>query len=162
MAFTFQPGSLDPLSLENPPPERKQTLACKSKRHAFEIFIKGRREALEDLRFFKSKEGCLHLLFYVSLCLLIVILSLLSATSWRFVDWLDSEACNPDDTFSPFADNSYSYFSMSGFFQVALAFGSLTFTQAKVYDIIWDVVSHISFHRSIIFNLLSFILTCDL
>ena len=146
MALPSQPGSLDPLSLENPPPERKQTLARKFKRHAFDIFVKGSREALEYLGFFKSKEGSLHLLFYISLCVLFVILSLLSITP-SFIDSLYSEGCNPDDTFTPFQDNSYSHFSMSGFFQVTLAFSSLTFTQAKVYDIIWDVVSYIWFHK---------------
>lgn len=143
MAFPSQPGSLDSPRLENPLPKQKQSLTSKFKRHAFNTSIKGYREALDDLRFFMSKEGGLHLLFYVSLSGLLVILSLLSITSSGFVASLYPEGCNPDDTFTPFEDNSYTHFSMSGFFQVTLAFGSLTFTQAKVYDIIWDVVSYI-------------------
>lgn len=47
-------------------------------------------------------------------------------------------ACRPDGTFSPFT--GYSYWDVSGIFQITLAFGSFTFTQAKVIDIAWDIV----------------------
>ncbi|KAI1346320.1 hypothetical protein F5Y01DRAFT_321917 [Xylaria sp. FL0043] len=49
-----------------------------------------------------------------------------------------SSACRPDDTFSPF--DGYSYWDISGFFQVTLPLGTFTFTQAKVIDIVWDIV----------------------
>ncbi|KAI0814071.1 hypothetical protein GGR55DRAFT_633933 [Xylaria sp. FL0064] len=36
--------------------------------------------------------------------------------------------------------DGYSYWDISGFFQVTLPLGSFTFTQAKVIDIVWDIV----------------------
>ncbi len=49
-------------------------------------------------------------------------------------------ACLPDDSFS-LRPKEYSYWSNSGFFQITLGFGTLTFTQAKAIDVIWDIVS---------------------
>lgn len=49
-------------------------------------------------------------------------------------------ACQPDGSFSLDA-KSFWYWSNSGFFQITLGFGTLSFTQAKAIDIIWDVVS---------------------
>jgi hypothetical protein len=56
-------------------------------------------------------------------------------TSFRRVD----SACQLDGSFSLYHD--VGYWEISGFFQITLPFGSLTFTQAKVIDIVWDVVS---------------------
>jgi hypothetical protein len=56
---------------------------------------------------------------------------------------LDSEhpsACHPDGTFSPFGQ-TYNPWATSGFFQINLAFGNLTFTNVKIIDIVWDIVS---------------------
>ncbi|KAK4225069.1 hypothetical protein QBC38DRAFT_501674 [Podospora fimiseda] len=47
--------------------------------------------------------------------------------------------CKPDGSFSPFVDN-YDAWSSAGFFEVTLGMGRLTFSQAKVIDIVWDVV----------------------
>ncbi|KAI3332228.1 hypothetical protein HD806DRAFT_479848 [Xylariaceae sp. AK1471] len=49
-----------------------------------------------------------------------------------------TSACRPDGTFSPFDD--YTYWDASGFFQINLGFGSFTFTEAKIIDIVWDIV----------------------
>lgn len=49
-------------------------------------------------------------------------------------------ACHPDGAFSPF-QNTYRWWSLEGFFQVTLAFGELTFTQVKLIDIAWGIVS---------------------
>ncbi|KAK5660028.1 hypothetical protein OQA88_13496 [Cercophora sp. LCS_1] len=46
--------------------------------------------------------------------------------------------CRPDDTFSPFIDD-YNWWSSNGFFQITLGFGSLTFAQVKIIDIIWNL-----------------------
>jgi hypothetical protein len=48
-------------------------------------------------------------------------------------------ACRPDGSFSLVPD--YRYWQVSGFFQITLSFGFLTFTPVKVIDIVWDVVS---------------------
>lgn len=52
----------------------------------------------------------------------------------------ESSGCNPDDSFSPYT-TAYDWWAPRGFFQITLAFGYLTFTQAKVIDIVWDIVS---------------------
>ncbi|KAF2121945.1 hypothetical protein BDV96DRAFT_562683 [Lophiotrema nucula] len=49
-------------------------------------------------------------------------------------------ACQPDDSFQ-LKPQTFSFWGSSGFFQVTLATGDLTFTQAKVIDVIWDVVA---------------------
>lgn len=52
----------------------------------------------------------------------------------------DAGACLPDDSFG-LRPQDFSYWGSSGFFQITLGFGDLTFTQAKAIDIVWDVVS---------------------
>ncbi|KAI1173350.1 hypothetical protein F4777DRAFT_558166 [Nemania sp. FL0916] len=47
-------------------------------------------------------------------------------------------ACRPDGTFSPFW--GYSFWDSSGFFQITLAFGNFTFSEAKILDVAWDIV----------------------
>ena len=37
------------------------------------------------------------------------------------------------------------YWAMSNFFKVNVAFGQLSFVQAKIIDVVWDVVSDIAF-----------------
>ena len=48
--------------------------------------------------------------------------------------------CQPDGQFSSQA-NRYSYWGASGFFQITMGVTGLTFTEAKVIDIFWDIVS---------------------
>src|SRR5690242_17998254 len=48
-------------------------------------------------------------------------------------------ACQPDGSFSP--DPEYGFWQLSGFFQITIPFGPLTFTHVKVIDIVWDMVS---------------------
>ena len=52
---------------------------------------------------------------------------------------LQMPRCQPDSTFRD--DDDYSNWDLSGLFQINLRFGSLSFTQAKVVDVAWDVVS---------------------
>ena len=49
-------------------------------------------------------------------------------------------ACVADGSFS-LDPPSYSLWASSGFFQITLAFGTFSFTSAKVVDVVWDVVS---------------------
>lgn len=101
IALSSQPGFLDPLSLENPPPERKQTLARKFKRHAFNIFVKKSKEVLKDLGFFKFKESSLYLLFYISLYILFIIFFLFFIIP-SFINSLYFESYNLNNTFISF------------------------------------------------------------
>lgn len=48
-------------------------------------------------------------------------------------------ACQPDGSFSIFPFDYYAW-GISGFFQITIGFGSLTFTKAKAIDIVWDIV----------------------
>jgi hypothetical protein len=50
-------------------------------------------------------------------------------------------ACRPDGSFS-LDPTTYNYWDSSGFFQVTLGFGDLSFTQAKAIDVVWDIVSN--------------------
>ncbi|KAK0724608.1 hypothetical protein B0H67DRAFT_568303 [Lasiosphaeris hirsuta] len=52
---------------------------------------------------------------------------------------LRSSACLPDDSFDMSGDR-YDPWQADGFFQITIGFGSLTFTQAKVIDLVWDIV----------------------
>jgi hypothetical protein len=46
--------------------------------------------------------------------------------------------CQPDGTFS--ITDTYSPWTLFNLFQVTIGFGTLTFNQAKVIDVTWDVV----------------------
>jgi hypothetical protein len=48
-------------------------------------------------------------------------------------------ACQPDGSFR-LNPESYSMWSSTGFFQITLGGGHLTFAEAKVVDIVWDIV----------------------
>ena len=63
-------------------------------------------------------------------------LAILARVSWGG----KSLACQPDGRFDLHPE-SYRYWDKSGFFQITLGYGNLDFTQAKVIDISWDVVS---------------------
>ena len=52
----------------------------------------------------------------------------------------DLKACQADGSFR-LIPRTYSMWSSSGFFQITLGGGHLTFAEAKAIDIIWDVVS---------------------
>ncbi|KAK2025729.1 hypothetical protein LX32DRAFT_675167 [Colletotrichum zoysiae] len=50
-----------------------------------------------------------------------------------------SGACQPDGSFDVF-QNDYNLWSVSGFFQITLAWGRFSFADAKAIDVAWDVV----------------------
>ncbi len=49
-------------------------------------------------------------------------------------------ACQPGGSFSPYGDD-YNWWSKDGFFEITYGFGSLSFTEAKIIDVAWDLVS---------------------
>lgn len=75
-------------------------------------------------------------IWFSALISFFVVLVLVNIDIFRaaFVD------CRPDGTFST-SQNNWSWWTPSGFFQITLSQGTLSFTQAKVIDIVWDVVS---------------------
>ena len=58
-------------------------------------------------------------------------------------DLLYDRTCRPDGDFRLIRDpyESYNAWSASTFFQITASSGELSFTQAKVIDVVWDVVS---------------------
>ncbi|KAI8930856.1 hypothetical protein NX059_011873 [Plenodomus lindquistii] len=70
---------------------------------------------------------------------LAILLQLGSSKSRGVIRKPTYQACRPDDTFSLFPQD-YTYFSSSGFFQITLGYGQLSFAEAKVIDVAWDIV----------------------
>ena len=52
----------------------------------------------------------------------------------------DTNACQPDGSFRLYPE-TYSPWGSSGFFQITLGGGKLSFAQTKVVEIVWDIVS---------------------
>lgn len=108
-------------------------------------------KAWHDLRM-RWARGLL-LAFYLCIALAAVyFLSLLirvsiTASYFGFVDL--STACLPDGRFS-LHPLSFQFWTAPEVFEITVGFGNLSFTRAKVIDVIWDVVSNIS--RSLFFS----------
>lgn len=96
------------------------------------------QDALGDIRRVGWAPAGLWLLFFCWFASLLTTLILVSVSRSGY--YSDSgSACLPDGSFSIF--RSYDPWDIYGFFQITIGFGELTFTQAKVIDVIWDVVS---------------------
>jgi hypothetical protein len=82
-------------------------------------------------------------LFFVWLSVLIYAIFVLALWDYhlRWSDRFRLNSCRPDGTFTPFTESYYTSWSPAGFFQITMGFGELSFTQAKVVDIAWDLVS---------------------
>ena len=96
------------------------------------------QDALGDMRRAGWARGGLWLLFFCWVASLLTTLILVSVSRSGYYA-TSSSACLPDGTFSVF--RSYDPWDINGFFQITIGFGELTFTQAKVIDVVWDVVS---------------------
>jgi len=53
---------------------------------------------------------------------------------------LSTVPCRPNGSFDPTGRNGWSPFDIQDIFQITTGFGSLTFSQAKAIDMVWDVV----------------------
>jgi hypothetical protein len=93
-------------------------------------------ELRHDLRTTKWLRGLGWYGLFLWICALLTILATLGVLSV----FTSNGACVPDDSFR-LRPSSYNYWSSSGFFQITLGYGHLSFTEAKVIDIVWDVVS---------------------
>ncbi|USP75159.1 uncharacterized protein yc1106_02433 [Curvularia clavata] len=100
------------------------------------LWREGHRRAAKDFRARWRRCGlwCLVAMWLVGLIFALIAL-ILADSELQY----DLGACLPDGSFSLDPD-SYRYFSGSGFFEITLAFGSMTFTQAKAIDVAWDIV----------------------
>lgn len=82
-------------------------------------------------------------LFFIWFSLLLALVIFLAC--WSSISSAQS-SCKPDGSFSPFIDD-YRWWSGRGFFQITIWVGSFTFTEAKVIDIFWDIVSAQAFSK---------------
>lgn len=101
------------------------------------LWREGHRQAAKDFRARWQRCGmwCLVIIWFLVLILSLIALILINT------DFTGANACLPDGSFSV-EPSTYRYSSRSGFFEITLAFGTMTFTQAKVLDVSWDIVSH--------------------
>jgi hypothetical protein len=105
----------------------------------FWIFIKKyivetQKEARADvvLRWRRAALWVFFVIWLFGLVVLQVICSIQARQSSK-------SACRPDGSFSPY--DNYNPWASSGFFQINLAFGDLTYAEAKAIDTLWDIVS---------------------
>lgn len=126
---------------------RTQSTLKRSPSNLKAIWLDSQRQARRDLRT-RSGRGCLWMLAFFWVCglttgfVLLCVWSVTVSQSWNSASSLST--CLPDDEFSLKPD-TYRYWSNSGFFQITLGTGDLSFTQAKAIDVIWDIVSSLRF-----------------
>lgn len=73
-----------------------------------------------------------------------IVITLGVALPLKFLlDWgsqyLLGDTCQPDGRFG--LDSYYNVWDLSGIFQITMGFGALSFSNAKLLDAVWDVVS---------------------
>ena len=131
--------------LQPPTPQRKRAAIGSTLRAKASLiptlWREGHAQAAKDFRARWRRCGmwCLVAIWLVGLILALVALILLDT---GLNDGLGNlGACLPDGSFS-LEPGTYRYFSGSGFFDITLAFGSMTFTQVKAIDVAWDIVGH--------------------
>jgi hypothetical protein len=123
----------------------------------------GYRQAVSDIH---NRWRCAGLKFLAflwlsGLCLSLTILSQLSTTTDALALTSDRlVACQPNGVFDLYPEK-YRYWSGAGFFQITLGHGKLSFTQAKVIDVVWDIVSEQIPRRQRGTYAISCALTCD-
>ena len=98
-------------------------------------------DARGDLRRISKQSWILGVLSFFGFAALLLALILPSVLNPVYGDGGYGTACILDGDFSLFPSVD-SFWSVTGFFNISLSFGKLTFGQAKIIDIIWDLVSH--------------------
>ena len=103
--------------------------------------IKVLRGAFQDLkhdlkstRWLRGWAWAAGVIWFLGLIISLIVISLFALFT------SDTNACQPDGSFRLYPE-TYSMWGSSGFFQITLGGGNLSFAQAKVVDIIWDIVS---------------------
>ncbi|KAL5120976.1 hypothetical protein ACEQ8H_001164 [Pleosporales sp. CAS-2024a] len=97
------------------------------------------QQARQDLkaRGWRSTLWTICYFFFVGLVHGFVVLATLGSLGSIVTE--QQRVCAPDGDFYMDPED-FSFWHTSGFFQITLGFGELTFAQAKVVDVIWDVV----------------------
>lgn len=106
-------------------------------------FVNSRRVLIADLRAARWIRGglwTLAVLWGTSLFTLFALFTpkYYNAVTVGFTGY--PEGCQPNDAFS-IDPSGYNPFAIDDYFQINIGFGELSFTQAKVIDMAWDVVS---------------------
>lgn len=89
---------------------------------------------LRSTRWLRGWAWAAGVIWFLGLIVSLIIVSMFSLFTSDF------NACQPDGEFRLYP-GTYSMWSSTGFFQITLGGGTLTFPQAKVIDVIWDIVS---------------------
>lgn len=99
------------------------------------------RDVVEDLKGVRWSRGGLWLLFFCWVALLLTADAIVpTLPNWTTLSVATrNSACQADGSFDVIANSDA--WKIDDFFQITAGFGPLTFTQAKVIDVIWDVVS---------------------
>ncbi|KZM27916.1 uncharacterized protein EKO05_0010306 [Ascochyta rabiei] len=116
---------------------RTQSTLKRSPANVKTFWLESQRQARSDFRT-RAGSGCLWVLVFVWFSSLTAGFVFLCVFSTWTKEYTLPSACLPDDSFN-LQPGSYQYWSNSGFFQITLGFGRLTFTQAKAIDVIWDM-----------------------
>lgn len=107
------------------------------------------QEGIADLKTIRWRRRCYQVSIFVwpilFMIALVVILPVISSNNLYQV----TSACQPDSGFHVGYDG-YNIWAISGFFQITLAYGRLSFTAAKIVTVCWDVSKHTPFHQSLI------------
>lgn len=123
---------------------RTQSTLKRSPSNVKAFWLDSQRQASRDFRS-RSGRGCLWVLaslWFIGLTAGFIFLCVWS--KWERSDYNLQSACLPDDAFNLWP-STYQYWGNSGFFQITLGGGALTFTQAKAIDVVWDIVSGTEF-----------------
>lgn len=94
--------------------------------------------ALRDVREVQWIGRCIFV-FVVGWILTLIWLLVLFALELPVLGYTSSTACHPDGQFDVYQEG-YNLWDATGFFQITLAWGSFSFADAKIIDVVWDVV----------------------
>lgn len=131
---------LDPLLIDQYHSEPTTPLPRQKRKRAWKWVKDARSQVWADIRTADYRRGSFWLLL---LCWEGILLSLIVIIPlYTSLSQYNESPCRPDGSFSVLG-NGYNPWFMTGFFQITLGFGPLSFTQAKVIDIVWDIVCHI-------------------
>ena len=122
---------------------RAQSTIKRSPSNVKTFWLDSQRQARRDF-YVRSGRGCLWLLAFVWFSGLTAVFGFLcDFSTWDRTNMYSVSACLPDLSFN-LRPSTYQYWSNSGFFQITLGGGHLTFTQAKAVDVLWDIVSDLN------------------
>ncbi|KAI1455161.1 hypothetical protein F4805DRAFT_437039 [Annulohypoxylon moriforme] len=132
----------DSLILESPPPEgEKQPFIGRVFRSASTQCTAAFQEAVSDLKSIRRERAVLWSLLGIWITAVLGVFISLTAYAFSSTEFRYGEttACRSDNSFNVNI-SAYNAWEASGFFEINLGAGNLTFTQAKVIDITWDII----------------------